>query len=86
MMPPAKTKKFAISIDVNEQWCKACDICVAFCPHDCLEVQGLSVVVVDADACTGCMMCELICPDFAIKVHKERLEGAGADEDAGEDA
>ena len=81
-MPPAKTKKFSISIDVNESWCKACDICTAFCPHDCLEVHALTVVVVDLEACTGCMMCELICPDFAIKVHKERI--GQADESEGE--
>jgi 2-oxoglutarate ferredoxin oxidoreductase subunit delta len=76
-MPPARTKKYIISIEVNEAWCKACDICPAFCPHDVLEVQGLTVAVVDEEACTGCMMCELICPDFAIKVHREPIEPAG---------
>ena len=72
-MSPTKTKKYAIVIEINSAWCKACDICVAFCPKDVLELQGLTVAVKDLEACNGCGMCELICPDFAIKVLKTRL-------------
>ncbi len=75
-MPPSKTKKFRISIDVNEAWCKACNICADFCPEEVLELRGLAITVRDLEACTGCKMCELICPDFAIKVHKERIAAA----------
>lgn len=30
------------------------------------------VVVDNLDACTGCQLCEIYCPDFAIEVEKER--------------
>jgi 2-oxoglutarate ferredoxin oxidoreductase subunit delta len=73
-MPSSKTKKYSISIEINSAWCKACDICVAFCPKDVLELRGLTVAVKDLEACNGCNMCELLCPDFAIKVHKTRLD------------
>jgi NAD-dependent dihydropyrimidine dehydrogenase PreA subunit len=26
------------------------------------------LIVVDADACTGCRLCEILCPDFAISI------------------
>lgn len=55
-------------IEIIEKLCKACNICVEFCPKDVLEIKGLTVVVKNLDACTKCMQCELRCPDFAIKV------------------
>ena len=27
------------------------------------------LIICDSDACTGCRLCELLCPDFAILVH-----------------
>jgi len=55
---------------IFEDWCKACGICVAFCPADVFEQNenGLPVVK-DSDACTGCRFCEFHCPDFAISIH-----------------
>jgi NAD-dependent dihydropyrimidine dehydrogenase PreA subunit len=35
------------------------------------------LIVVDADACTGCRLCELLCPDFAISIAPP-LEAAAA--------
>jgi 2-oxoglutarate ferredoxin oxidoreductase subunit delta len=78
-MPPSKTKKFAVSLEIKPEWCKACDICVAFCPKDVLEIRGLTVVVKDLEACNGCGMCELLCPDFAIEVKKTRHEAEAED-------
>ncbi|MDP8255574.1 MAG: 4Fe-4S binding protein [Candidatus Alcyoniella australis] len=55
-------------IEIREDFCKACGICVEFCPANVLELRQTHVVVVNLAACTKCMMCELRCPDFAIAV------------------
>jgi len=57
-------------IEIIERYCKGCSICVEFCPTKVLALDGFVVKVENADACIGCMQCELRCPDFAIKVHK----------------
>lgn len=60
---------------VNEDRCKACDMCVRVCPSGVLamkldpeSVLGAMVSVEYADSCIGCGDCELSCPDFAIFV------------------
>ena len=55
-------------IRIKPEWCKGCEICVAFCPKDVLEMEGGKVKVVRLDQCTKCLLCELRCPDFAITV------------------
>jgi indolepyruvate ferredoxin oxidoreductase, beta subunit len=64
-LPPA--------LEVIEPWCKgrACEICVRVCPERCLAIGPRDKVsVVRGEACTGCRLCELLCPDFAIVVHE----------------
>ena len=56
-------------IAVNEKWCKKCGLCVAFCPRKVLADSG-GPKVVDPSLCTGCLMCEMHCPDFAITVRR----------------
>ncbi|MFO7768139.1 MAG: 4Fe-4S binding protein [bacterium] len=56
------------TIEIKQEWCKGCEICVEFCKPGVLEMEGLYPVVVDESACTGCLQCELLCPDFAITV------------------
>lgn len=61
-------------LEVIEAWCKgqACGICVRACPETCLAIEGAGKVQVPRpQACTGCRLCELLCPDFAIMVHAE---------------
>jgi indolepyruvate ferredoxin oxidoreductase, beta subunit len=56
---------------ITEAWCKgrACDICVRACPERCLAIDARDrVAIVRPEACTGCRLCELLCPDFAIAV------------------
>ena len=64
------TRKFRITI--NDEWCKGCEICVAFCPEKVLVMEKDKVKVYDLDACTGCQLCEIYCPDFAIKVDRHK--------------
>lgn len=56
-------------IDVNPKWCKKCGLCVVFCPRKVLEDAG-GPKVKDIALCTGCLMCEMHCPDFAITVRR----------------
>ena len=78
-----KPKRRAVrKIDIFKAWCKACGICVAFCPREVLAIdeEGYPFVK-DLDACTGCGWCEIRCPDFAITVETRRKRRAMKRED-----
>jgi 2-oxoglutarate ferredoxin oxidoreductase subunit delta len=68
-----KRKKREFEIDIYRAWCKACGICVAFCPAQVFGrgEEGYPEVR-DPEACNGCGWCEIHCPDFAITVHEKR--------------
>lgn len=58
-----------VTITVLEDWCKGCEICVEVCKKKCLAMNPLGVVeVVNLEACNKCLLCDLLCPDFAISV------------------
>ena len=60
-------------IEINRKWFKGCGICAAFCPKKVLglDEEAEKATVVNPEACIACMMCELRCPDLAIRVIKE---------------
>ena len=60
-------------IEINRKWRKGCGICAAFCPKKVLglDEEAEKATVVNPEACIACMMCELRCPDLAIRVIKE---------------
>lgn len=61
-----------MALTVNRKFCKGCGICIAFCPKQVLDLDEVGKVYVkDADKCICCSLCELRCPDLAIKVTKE---------------
>lgn len=55
-------------LKINTAWCKSCGICVKFCPRQVLEMGQFTAQVVRPEDCSGCKMCESLCPDFAITV------------------
>ncbi len=60
-------KQFEVLI--NYSWCKRCGICYRFCPTKTIKKgQLLEPVVEDSSTCIGCLMCENLCPDFAIVI------------------
>jgi len=73
---PKKKEKPPVRIEVIFENCKACDICVDVCPQNVLAMrkepskwEGYMVEVINLEKCTRCMLCEIHCPDFAIKVY-----------------
>lgn len=54
---------------IYNDWCKSCGICVAFCPKNVIEIDDKKKVKIKRpEKCSGCRMCELHCPDFALEV------------------
>ena len=65
-------------VQVNENLCKGCELCVQVCPRQVLALakERLNAKgyhpceVVKPDDCIGCAMCYMTCPDVAIRVEK----------------
>lgn len=61
-----------MALTINPKHCKGCNICVAFCPKQVLDLDEVGKVYIkDLDKCISCGQCELRCPDYVIKVTKE---------------
>ncbi len=60
------------AIVLSTRWCKACGICIEFCPQGVFGAEPVTgiVRVEHPEACTGCRQCELLCPDFVITVEE----------------
>jgi electron transport complex protein RnfB len=88
---PAKKKKAKLLAVVHMEGCTGCDVCVEFCPVDCIyhipgpehivavnphaAVNG--VVIIDEDTCIGCKLCAKYCPWETIEmIASDELEMA----------
>ena len=62
-----KKKYYTVSFYLD--WCKACGICIAFCPKQIIKASRAGKPFIEEeDKCIGCRFCEIHCPDFAINV------------------
>ena len=66
-----------IDIEINEQRCTGCRLCVELCPMSVLEFEkeggkGMPISV-NPEACWACMTCSGKCPEAAIAIRIERL-------------
>ena len=57
-------------VQVRDNECKGCAVCVSVCPRNCLIMSGELnakgydyVRFVNAEACTACGLCFLNCPE-----------------------
>jgi 2-oxoglutarate ferredoxin oxidoreductase subunit delta len=65
-------------IEIEDELCKGCEICVELCPlkvfenSNKLNRKGYHVPkIVNPAACNGCRMCDMLCPEFAIILTEE---------------
>ena len=70
--------KRAFEIEINLERCRSCAICWEVCAPKVLTHQAPyhKAEVETEAACTGCRLCEWMCPDWAIVVRPK--EGAPA--------
>ena len=68
-----RSKHYQIHVMVER--CKECGFCIEFCPQHILykstetNSKGYHTVYIDnANKCTGCNICSMVCPEFAISV------------------
>lgn len=67
----AEKKARVFTVEINPVYCKGCEICVQVCPKAVLSMNDrLKAQVVRIADCTGCLNCEIYCPDFAINVEE----------------
>lgn len=64
-----------VKLELNENLCKGCELCVKACPRDVLamgnNINALGykpAAVVDAERCTGCKACALVCPEVVFTI------------------
>lgn len=66
------------AVDINQEICKGCNLCVVACPTDVLSLQAKEVndrgyhfaYTMNPEQCIGCASCALVCPDACIEVYR----------------
>ncbi|HEY9076671.1 MAG TPA: ferredoxin family protein [Anaerolineaceae bacterium] len=67
-------------IEVNETYCKGCEICVSACPQDVIDLaeritaKGFHPAELAKEGCTGCGICAIVCPEAAITVYRDSVK------------
>ncbi|MBN2333107.1 MAG: ferredoxin family protein [Deltaproteobacteria bacterium] len=71
-------KEKVFKVEIRRDFCKGCGLCIEFCKQ---EVLGVSPQLnrmgyhyaepVKPEACVGCMVCTMVCPDVAVEVYSE---------------
>ncbi|MFW9951517.1 MAG: ferredoxin family protein [Candidatus Thorarchaeota archaeon] len=72
--PPLPESKYEILI--NSEQCDGCELCLAFCPKDIIEISEDKfnsrmlhyAIVVKPEDCAGCRQCERLCPTVSLYI------------------
>lgn len=64
-------------IEINQELCKGCELCIEFCPKNLITLSEtlnsagyLPSQIKDTKECTGCATCATVCPEVAIEVYR----------------
>ena len=57
---------------VDDERCFGCAACIAVCPLDALELEGILAIVTE-EKCTHCDHCIPVCPVNALEIKGEAL-------------
>jgi NAD-dependent dihydropyrimidine dehydrogenase PreA subunit len=60
--------KNVVTLDLNEQKCTGCGMCLEVCPHQVFQMDGRKARIQDRDACMECGACRRNCPSGALFV------------------
>ena len=65
------------TIEVDERYCKGCELCVTACPQAVLALdmnrltsKGYHPAALTGEGCTGCEICAVVCPEAGITVYR----------------
>jgi 2-oxoglutarate ferredoxin oxidoreductase subunit delta len=65
-------------IEVDDLYCKGCELCINACPQAVLKLdmerltpKGYHPVSLKSEGCTGCAICAIVCPEAALRVYRE---------------
>lgn len=75
-----ETKEKRAKIEINEDYCKGCGLCIAACPLHLIRLSNRvsargynPAECIDPEGkCSGCAVCAMMCPDVAIEVFRTK--------------
>lgn len=67
------TDNTTLDFKLDIRLCKKCGICYGLCPRGVLKPgEHGEPVVENSENCIFCMLCEMRCPDYAIRVRRKK--------------
>ena len=67
-MKPFIYLKNVVTLELDQERCIGCGMCLVVCPHGALQVTNGQARVEDRDACMECGACAMNCPTGAVTV------------------
>ncbi|GEM_PF-508142 len=67
-------------LSIDHDWCKGCELCVKSCPVGIIRLnEEGKAELLEIERCIFCGICELRCPDFAIRIERPAPAAEGAE-------
>jgi 2-oxoglutarate ferredoxin oxidoreductase subunit delta len=64
-----------VSVTIDFEQCKGCELCVYYCPKKCIAVSEEfnragqhPAKITKPEKCNGCGICYIICPEYAVTI------------------